>query len=238
MALFFDQREDELEALEQYRKGVQPAPIVYKADGLKLDTKPGEPMVFIASEESADRAGDIISAAGWQLENFRKNPVFLYMHDREILPLGTWNHVRVEKKQLLASPTWDEEDEFATKVKGKYERGVMRAVSVGFRVHEFETLPRSETAPDPGVLFTKQELLEISAVIMPAHPNSVRRTLGKRSYMWVPVELLAETVIGAPASQMKIIQPKKEATAEPETEALVWNDVMMAIAHIKGGSHV
>ena len=38
-------------------------------------------MRFVASDESVDRYGDIIRASGWQLDNFRKNPVLLFAHD-------------------------------------------------------------------------------------------------------------------------------------------------------------
>src|SRR5262245_56197614 len=35
---------------------------------------------FISSDETLDRYGEIISASGWRLENYRRNPVFQNAH--------------------------------------------------------------------------------------------------------------------------------------------------------------
>src|SRR5207244_159787 len=43
-----------------------------------LDTSPT--LDFIASDETLDRYDEIISAAGWRLENYRRNPVFQNAH--------------------------------------------------------------------------------------------------------------------------------------------------------------
>ena len=186
-------REEELTSLDQYRRGLEPAPVLYRPDGFKVTADNNDPMMFVASEESEDRMGDTITADGWELGNFKKNPVFLYMHDQSFPPLGMWRKVGVEGKQLLASPQWDDGDDFASLIKGKYVRGFMRAVSVGFRPIEFEEIklkePRKTVFGDrtTGLLFKKQELVEISAVAVPAHPKALRKALGARSYFWLPV---------------------------------------------------
>ena len=41
-------------------------------------------MEFVLSDESVDRMGDIISAAGWDLKNFQKNPIALFGHTSSI----------------------------------------------------------------------------------------------------------------------------------------------------------
>lgn len=240
-------RQEELEALEQYRKGLQPAPILYRAEGVKVDSKPGELMTFVASEESEDRLGDIITIDGWQLDSFNKNPVFLYMHNPTLPPIGTWSKVWPEKKQLLASPRWDDEDEFAKLIKGKYERGVMRAVSVGFRVHEFKEV----TGSKDGLVFLKQELLEISAVAVPAHPKTLRRALGARSHFWIPFQTDGEAHIAEMRKQLTAIRDEvnqvlKEFPADkPDaprigTDDTDWNQLLTAIedmANSKGGTN-
>jgi len=236
-------REEELEALEQYRKGLESAPVLYRAEGTKIEGRPGEPMVFIASEESEDRAGDIISASGWDLVNFKKNPVFLYMHDQTFPAIGLWNNVHVEGKQLLGSAIWDDDDDFAKLIKGKYERGFMRAVSVGFRVFEFEELPRKDQSPNQrpgGLLFKKQELLEISAVAVPANAKALRRALGTRSHFWLPFEVDAEKRIADMHKQLSALRdevdevlkdfkvPRSE-NKQPVIEPPDWDSVLVGI---------
>ncbi len=41
-----------------------------------------------ASIESEDRAGDVIRAEGWELDNYRLNPVILWTHRHDLLPVG------------------------------------------------------------------------------------------------------------------------------------------------------
>ena len=41
----------------------------------------GDEMVFVISTDEVDRHGDIVSAGGWRLDAFRRNPVVLWAHD-------------------------------------------------------------------------------------------------------------------------------------------------------------
>ena len=54
----------------------------------------------VASDETPDRYGDIITASGWQLANYQKNPVALWLHGRTH-PSAQWKARRVEGRQLL-----------------------------------------------------------------------------------------------------------------------------------------
>ena len=87
-----------LEALEDYRRGIAEAPRVFKWSVLgavaaaKSDEKgsdwqgkelrsDADSMTFVASTGEVDRHGDVVSVAGWKLDAYRKNPVFLWAHD-------------------------------------------------------------------------------------------------------------------------------------------------------------
>jgi len=177
-------READLEALENFTKGIGPAPEIYKA-GFVKPSEPGGPMVFVASEETEDRLGDVISADGWALEAFKQNPVFMWAHDHTIAPLGTVPKVWVEGKQLLNMVAWDEADELARFIKGKYERRVLRAESVGFRPTQFE-----DNGKTGGIHFMKQELLEISGVSIPAHPKALAKAMGGKRFAIIVPELV------------------------------------------------
>lgn len=164
-------REQDLAALDFYKRGLADAPTLYKPNGYVRGMSDGQPMVFVASEESEDRLGDVISVDAWNTQEYQKNPVFLFAHDRTVPPIGKCPKVWVDanQKQLLNAVQWDEDDEFAKQVKGKYQRGFMKAVSVGFRALEFEDRKDAKA----GVNFKKVELLEISAVAVPAHPRAL-----------------------------------------------------------------
>jgi HK97 family phage major capsid protein/HK97 family phage prohead protease len=129
---------------------------------------------WILSDDSEDRVGDVIDASGWELENFKKNPVALFAHDSGSLPIGKWENVRVEGKQLIGK--------LVTAAKGTHamidgvisliEQKILNAVSVGFMPKEMEPIPQG------GWRFLRQELLEVSVVPVPANPNAVRRAKG------------------------------------------------------------
>ena len=182
-------RDADLEALESYRKGSGPAPFLYKQNGALAKVESSDtPFLFVASEETEDRLGDVIATAGWQLENYKRNPVFLFVHDQSIPPIGIVPKIWPDGKQLLAHVRFDEDDEFARLVKGKYQRKFMRAVSVGFKALEFEERDLDVATPGrgTGLLFKKQELVELSAVPVPAHPAALQRMMGARPTWSLP----------------------------------------------------
>ena len=49
---------------------------------------------FVLSDATPDRHGDVIEPGGWELGNFRKNPIALFNH-RADFPLGSWKNLRV-----------------------------------------------------------------------------------------------------------------------------------------------
>ena len=172
-------RYQELEDLEAFRHGTADAPLIYRSSGYQVKADgDAKTMDFVASEESEDRFGDVIEVKGWKLVNFRRNPVFLFAHNSHQPPVGKVDHVGPNEikaagatglPQLLASVTWDQNDPFAELLRNKYMDGFMRAVSVGFRPLEFKE------GSNGGLRFTEQELLELSAVPVPAHPKALKK---------------------------------------------------------------
>ena len=127
---------------------------------------------FVLSDDTLDRYGDVIDAKGWDLRNFKKNPIALFGHSGSF-PIGNWTNIRVEGNKLIATlklaakGTSDRIDELINLV----EQGILRAVSVGFRPLESE--PIDPKKPYGGQRYTKQELLETSLVSVPANPAAL-----------------------------------------------------------------
>jgi len=176
-------REQELSELDNFYRGTGDAPMLYRSSGLfvRASKAEGGKMTFVASEESEDRMGDIIEVAGWDTKNFEKNPVFMLMHQHNMPPLGIVSRTWVNGKQLMADVIWDDDDPLAEFIKGKYLRKIMRAVSVGFKPTEFEAL--NSDNPFGGIRFIKQELLELSAVPIPAHPKALQKAALTKQFM-------------------------------------------------------
>src|SRR5690349_9291639 len=92
-------------------------------------------LAFTASDETLDRYGEIISASGWRLDNYRRNPVFQNAHQYGdvIFTLGKALSTEVRDGRLT------QRIEFATEVNpmariayGLYKGKFLNAVSVGF----------------------------------------------------------------------------------------------------------
>ena len=129
------------------------------------------PIRFIASTENVGRDGLVINADGWQLDNYRANPVVLWGHDYagQRLPIGRAD-VSIDGKQLMADVTFDLDDEFARQVERKYRNGFINAVSVGWDT--LEMAPSDN--PTMAGRVTKADLLDISAVPVPGDPAALK----------------------------------------------------------------
>lgn len=140
-----------------------------------------DPREYIMSSERLDRYGDVISADGWELGEFSKNPIGLFQHS-SVLPIGTWSAVGVVGKKLRGRLNISPPDALPPQLHylpAAIDRRVIRAVSVGFRpTKDPELLDKAN--PRAGVRWVGQELLECSLVTVPANPEAleVLRSIG------------------------------------------------------------
>ena len=122
-------------------------------------------LVAIASTENEDRLGDVVLASGWDLRSFKKNPVLLFAHNYTQPPIGLAKNIKVEGKKLMFEPVFHGITELSRQVKQLYEEGIMKAFSVGFIAKELDEKNSN--------IITKSELLEISAVPVPANAEAL-----------------------------------------------------------------
>lgn len=142
----------------------------------KVHVTEGSNFDFVLSDENPDRMGDIVTVDGWDLKNFKRNPVALFNHDKNS-PIGVWKSIKVDGKQLKAtlefaapgtSPRIDE-------IRALVEQNILRATSVGFLPHKMEPIEsKDKDRFFPPVKYLKQELLEASLVAVPANSNALR----------------------------------------------------------------
>lgn len=129
---------------------------------------------FLASDASIDRMGDTIAVDGWDLTEFQKNPVILYVHNNESIPLGQ-GEVWTDDEGLHVLVDFDDDPD-ADKILKKVDRRTLRAVSVGFLPKPGGSSYRNpdDKINDPGGIdFTSVELLEISIVPVPANAHAL-----------------------------------------------------------------
>jgi HK97 family phage major capsid protein/HK97 family phage prohead protease len=138
----------------------------------KTLARAGEGLEFVLSDDTVDSYGDIVDPKGWDLQNFKRNPIALFGHSSGN-PIGTWKDVRVEGGKLIgklvfaAKGTSARIDELISLV----EQGILRAVSVGFM--PIKSQPIDPEKPYGPQKFIKQELREVSLVSVPANPAAL-----------------------------------------------------------------
>lgn len=147
----------------------------------------------VASDETPDRMGDIIRVAGWDLTDFKKNPMLLWMHDHEH-PIGRVLSAKKGKaddgrKALLTTSRIHEDEKSIGGLSNEVllrlvQDGDLPAVSVGFQPLETYR-PESEEERVKlglgpwGVVFSAASLLELSVVSIGANQNALKRGLEK-----------------------------------------------------------
>lgn len=70
---------------------------------------------FIVSDETINSNGFIVLTAGINTARFERNPIMLYMHERENGVIGRWENVHKQGVQLIAEAVFDEGVELGKK---------------------------------------------------------------------------------------------------------------------------
>lgn len=129
----------------------------------------------LASDASVDSYGDVIEVEGWDLSRYEKNPVVLINHRYTVESLVGTAVARKDDDGLRATITLDDPslNPDAGMVARKLAAGSLRSVSVGFLPQEWELIRDEKGNWTGGFRFTKQALIEISFVPVPANGNAV-----------------------------------------------------------------
>ena len=138
---------------------------------------PSRQRQFVVSTDDIDRDGDVVSQAGWQLQNYRKNPVVLWAHDYSSLPIAKCVSIGVGTAGLSAVAEFALHP-MAQQVLDLIDGGFLNATSVGFRPMASEPLATG------GQKFTQCELLEFSVVPVPANPQALQVMRAKLAGDW------------------------------------------------------
>ena len=135
---------------------------------------------WTVSSEAKDRDNDVLTIGGWDLKNFRKNPVVPWAHNYTDLPVARAVQIEIdnEKKRLRMLKQFPTRDEyaFADTVFQLASKKYLKAASVGFIPQEWEQMPeeKDEPAYRRGFIHRKKELLESSIVVVPSNPTALQ----------------------------------------------------------------
>jgi hypothetical protein len=149
----------------------------------------GRTLHITGTTEARDRDGDVITIAGWQLDNYKKNPVFLWGHDYRAAPIGRTVKVvrRRDPSRLDFEIMFPRAGTmpFADMILDLYDQKIINASSVGFMPVEWEDLQPDPDNPPPlgmfgpkmGRRYKKHELLELSGCSVPSNPEALQNAI-------------------------------------------------------------
>lgn len=145
-----------------------------------MGKKEGTLVGAIGSTAAPDRYGEIVDQETWDLKSFKKNPILLWAHNSKLPPIGRVVKSKVLDGKLVFDAEFDMNDEFAASIYRKYKDGFLNAFSVGFIPKTFMTEDeKGKMLKNP--ILKDNELLEISAVPVPANPEALNN-LAMRSF--------------------------------------------------------
>lgn len=167
----------------------------FAADDIKIIDDAKRQIDFIISSERVDRMGDVIMVNGWDLKEYKKNPVVLFGHASRVPPIGKALNVRKEDGVLKATAEFmpPEISAFADSIYQMYKAKYLRATSVGFIPLKWEAIT-DDKGDWQGYRFIKSELLEFSCVPIPANPDALMDARSKGINV-DPFRLWAEEVL-------------------------------------------
>ncbi len=164
----------------------------------------------VASTASEDRHGEVIDVSGWNLKNFKKNPVLLWAHDHTIPAIGKVKRIWISNGRLMFKGIWQEATEMGRAAKSLVEGGFINSFSVGFLPYEMD-----------GNTYTKQELLEISLVNVPANPDAMMMAYKSLKEAGIKQEVMKD--LGMPVEVLDKLEllDKDVANLTEKVESLV-----------------
>jgi len=155
----------------------------------------------VINTNDPDRAGDVVLPRGLRnADEFLRNPVVLWAHQRSLPPIGTCQKLEIQDNQILAETQFAKGMPFAEEVFRLYEQGILRAWSIGF-------LPVRSRPGSAGSVIEEWDLLEYSAVPVPENPAALTLALRKglvqdetlkRWFEPLAVDVFAELLVGEP----------------------------------------
>lgn len=134
---------------------------------------------FVISDESRDRDGDIVVQSTMKMGNFQKNPIILFAHQYDTLPVAQGVEWKTENGRTKMKIKFADKGThaLADDVESCVAQDLLRTVSIGFMVYKSEELTEEDRKMRPEMQYGRRlhaELLEVSFAPVPSNANAGR----------------------------------------------------------------
>jgi phage head maturation protease len=174
------------------------------ADGKKVH-------YFRASDATLDRYDEVIQPKGWDVDEYKRNPVIVDSHRYDSIQwlLGGGVDVKVTDEALIIGITFSEVNPLGQLAEGLVEEGWLRSGSVGFIPLDY----KNGGAGQPSRTYTRQSLLEFSLTTIPANSNALKLAMDHGH--------VSEETIKAVRKSLEPFCSKDATTPEPSASGVV-----------------
>lgn len=124
------------------------------------------------SNSSLNSYGTRVMTSGMDVDQYQRNPVLLYMHNRGQI-IGYMNDVKIEGDDVTGEPVFDEATDLSKQVKAQFDFGSIRMVSAGIDIHELSDDPAEMLPGQTMATITKSSLFEVSMVDIGANDDAI-----------------------------------------------------------------
>ena len=124
------------------------------------------------SNESLNSYGTRVLTVGMNVEQYNRNPVLLYMHERGNV-IGYVKDLKVEGAEVTGELVFDEVSELSQRCKKQWEFGSLKMVSVGLDILELSEDPEHLLVGQTRPTISKSKLFEVSVVDIGANDDAI-----------------------------------------------------------------
>lgn len=124
------------------------------------------------SNDSLNSYGSRVLTSGMSVEQYCRNPVLLYMHQRGSV-IGYVKDIRVEDGEVTGEPVFDEATDLSKRCKKQFEFGSLRMVSAGIDILELSDQPEHLLQGQTSPTITKSKLYEVSLVDVGSNDDAI-----------------------------------------------------------------
>lgn len=133
------------------------------------------------SDSSVNSYGYRVLTSGIDLEQYKKNPILLFMHNRpvngtidEIGVIGKMTNLRIENDALIGTPEFNLADDNAKKIAQMWDNDMLNMVSIGADILETSTAKEHILEGQQYATVTRCKLREVSIVDIGANDNAIK----------------------------------------------------------------
>lgn len=142
-----------------------------------------------ANPATVDRAKEILTKDNWELDNYKKNPMMLFNHDRMIMIGKGTQYVPEDEGLFFAGTISKSTNAPIPYIRDMIEEKILNQFSVGFDDHGTAFQEKDVTR------FKRAELIEVSAVSLPMNQDAGFEVQAKQLYLAKDYRELASRVV-------------------------------------------